>query len=84
MSILKVSRGDGETLIAPGNVPMSNAKNEHSQTAKLALFLFALKDVDQLDMKDATSLLRTIRRGGSRWKVRVDQRTQTARAKVSG
>ena len=47
-----------KTLIAPGNVPASSAKNERSQTAEaLALFLFALKDVDQLDMKDATSLL---------------------------
>lgn len=47
-----------KTLTAPGIVPANTARSERNDTAEaFALFLFALKDIDQLDVNDATPLL---------------------------
>jgi hypothetical protein len=50
--------GIGKTMNAPGAVPPSAAKDLHAETADVfALFLFGVKDVEQLDIASAISLL---------------------------
>ncbi len=45
-----------KSLLAPGTVPSANAKQNASYDA-FALFPFALKDIEQLDVQDAAQLL---------------------------